>query len=532
MPAVQLGSRVHPRVLTILDQCMRQLVEDEGKIETNSTRLWPEDMCFSSHSCGGSSVQEVRSRIDDIQTLKDVEKGLKLLTQNLKAAITNACAAILPATQQFGFALLPDEVMLLVLKQLFESYTDPFFGAHEIIRTLSLVSGRFREMVLACTELWTYLDLDRCHADAVDLFINRSKGKPLFVTFRASPTKEQAILRALKHRHRWHYLNATFSDSFAESPIKLPALAFPAAKTLILNIDMEEVTPDILPIWIFPEARSLEVTTSFPPQYMFCYESLKSFSYKAYDQAFFDSSVVFMEKLTDFLRPAISLFVLHLDVSYVDDFDGFGSEPQVELPTVQIFSITNWIWGPESEFIEAFESDPMHEDNLARIIRTMKIPNARDISVSMTFIQKSSEDVFILSEWLSAAFPKSYGMRSVSNVTFKILDRPVARLSGRAMVQINGLFEHFQALQSLSLGTGNCNVMLTNSDALKAGLENLRSLQIKFNGKYYTSFLYALYLMSDYCKTLEEVEVRSRLDFEPDTFETIFPGVKVHRKRE
>ncbi|KAL5529930.1 hypothetical protein ACEPAF_6187 [Sanghuangporus sanghuang] len=531
MPAVQLGSQVHPRVLTILEQCMRRLVEDEGEIETNSTRLWPEDMCFTSQNCGESSLQEIRSRIDDIQTLKDVEKGLKLLTENLKAAITNSCAAILPATRQFGFALLPDEVILLVLKQLFDSYKDPFFGAHEIIRTLSLVSVRFREMVLVCTELWAYLDLDRCHADAVDLFINRSNGKPLFVTFRASPSKEQAILRALKHRDRWHYLNVTFSDSFDASPFKLPALAFPAAKTLILDIDIEDVIPGILPIWIFPKARSLEVVTSFPPQHMFCYESLKSFSYKTYEQAFFDSSAVFMEKLTDFLRPAISLFALHLDVSYVDDFGGFGSELQVELPTVQIFSITNWIWGPESEFIEAFESDPMHEDNLARIIRTMKIPNARDISVSMLFVQKSSEDVFILSEWLSAAFPKSHGMRSVSNVTFKILDPPVARLSERAVVQINGLFEHFQALQSLSLGTGHCNVMLTDSDALEAGLENLRSFQIKFNGEYRASFLDALYLMGDYCKILEEVEVQSRLNFEPRTFETIFPGVKVHRKR-
>ncbi|KAL5487582.1 hypothetical protein ACEPAI_5690 [Sanghuangporus weigelae] len=147
--------RVHPRALTVLKHCVRCLVQDEGKIETDSTRLWPKDMCFMSQSCDGVSLEKTRSRIDDIQTLKDVEKSLRLLTENLKATITNNCAAVLPATRQFGFALLLDEVLLLVLKQLLDSYENPFFGARMIIRTLSLVSTRFREMVLACTELWT-----------------------------------------------------------------------------------------------------------------------------------------------------------------------------------------------------------------------------------------------------------------------------------------------------------------------------------------------------------------------------------------
>ncbi|KAL5487581.1 hypothetical protein ACEPAI_5689 [Sanghuangporus weigelae] len=228
--------------------------------------------------------------------------------------------------------------------------------------------------------------------------------------------------------------------------------------------------------------------TDFQPQGMrFCYESLKSFSYQPYERTFPDSSVIFMETLINFLRPAISLSTLHLDVSYIDAFDGFDSELQAELPTVQVFSISNWRRGLEREFTQPFEPDPMREDSLARIIKAMKMPNARDISVSMVFIQ--TEGTFVLSEWLSAAFPDSYGMPFVSNVTFKILDLPVTMLSERTVVQVNGLFEHFQALESFSLDTGNCNVMLGDSDALETGLENLRSLQIKFNGEHYASFL-------------------------------------------
>ncbi|KAL5527849.1 hypothetical protein ACEPAG_6650 [Sanghuangporus baumii] len=319
----------------------------------DSTRLWPEDMRSMSHSCDWVSLEKIRSRIDDIQTLKDVEKSLRLLTENLKTVITSSCAAVLPATRQFGFALLPDE----------------------------------------------------------------------------------------------HHLNATFDYHFVECPFKFLLLTFPAAKTLVFDMAQPIHDPGIFPMWNFPEMRSLEARTDFQPQDMrFCYESLKSFSYQPYEQTFLDSSVMFMETLINFLRPAISLSTLHLDVSYIDAFDGFDSELQAELPAVQVFSISNWRRGLEWEFIEPFEPDPIREDSLARIIRAMKMRNARDISAPMVFNQ--TEGIFILSEWLSAAFPESYGMRSVSNVTFKILDLPVTGPCERAVVRISGLFESFQALES------------------------------------------------------------------------------------
>ena len=172
----------------------------------------PDCLCASLPSV---TTQSVQTRIDNIQCLKSLSKGLGVLKKNLDSFITCRRDGILPATYHRGFTMLSREIVVRIVKEMHAQYEDEFNGALAIIRDLSLVSRSLRNTVLQTPELWSYLDLDACELELLDLFLRRSGDQPLSVRFTYSAWTSPKILYTLPSHDRWCYL-------FARSPLGSP----------------------------------------------------------------------------------------------------------------------------------------------------------------------------------------------------------------------------------------------------------------------------------------------------------------------
>ena len=108
---------------------------------------------------------------------------------------------------------------------------------------------------------------------------------------------------------------------------------------------------------------------------------------------------VFFRNLTDFLRPAIRLTVLFLDVSNTPGFTSVDPFSQIELPSVHSFSISNWNANPRLDDARGVRS--LSSGDFIGVIKAIRLPNLRLLFIAHTFFEYSLS----LEQWLLDAFP-------------------------------------------------------------------------------------------------------------------------------
>ena len=251
------------------------------------------------------SLETLRSHLEDLNSLKSLSKCLRLLVDNLDAVIETRREALLPASRHVGLASLPNEVLLHIFRQFILLHKDVFDGARMLIRDISLVSKQFREMVLAFTEVWAYLDLAKLkEVEVLDMLISRAKNAPLSVRFEYYLSRDKVLLRALEFHNRWRHIYATFvfpvSIAFQDDDCWSVASprSFPAARTLEIIPSKSDIRAEGCPRWAFPQLEILEIAGGIPKPNGICCESLKQV------QFVFSGDDEFAEitELTDFLR--------------------------------------------------------------------------------------------------------------------------------------------------------------------------------------------------------------------------------------
>ncbi|KAL5487593.1 hypothetical protein ACEPAI_5701 [Sanghuangporus weigelae] len=457
------------------------------------------------------STGDLQTCIDDSQALKCVSRDLGHLKENLDAFIEKCCNEILPVARHHGFTSLANVITLLILKQVFASYKDAFQGARVIIRDLSMVSRTLRGIVLQFSEVWTYLDLNVCGAESLDLLLLRCGNRPLSVRFKYSAGTQKNILHALglPSRNRWTYLSADFSFEHLNRIEKPPAMSFPALKTLhayASDNDFHWLFPD----WTFPNAEIIEVEDNVLRPHHFSYESLKTFHYTS---QFGDVGIsrTFLRKLTDFLRPFASLSTLYLDISFVGDIDDPALFFEIELPNVKSFTISNWRSNPEQEYHE--EDNPLYIEEFTRIVSTMKIPNVQAICICYAF----SDDSICLEDLLFNASPPSHVSESLTCLSCNIQRFSFLGDDEHTIIYVGDFFRHFPTLQRLNVDTGDCDVaFLEDPEIDLRGLENLQSFRIKFDGESREQLYGLLESMSEKKAPLKEIDVLSTYNLDEE----------------
>ena len=461
--------------------------------------------------------------IDEIQTLKMLSKDLTRLKDSLDEFIDTRLKEVLPMTRHHGLASLPNEIILLVFKQLLGLYDDPFVGSRSIIYYLSLVSRRFRENVLAFADAWAHIDLDVCGPELFDLFLHRSGNKPLTVGFGSYREAEDNFRAALTFSDRWEHLYAGFPWYDGRSQ---PSLSFPTVKHLEIQGHPRIINPVL---WKFPNAEYVTLKREIPNSMSYRSESLKSLSYIALFGPMehsitpvFDKE--FLTTLTDFLRPAISLRELHLDVV----FSGWSSSAiynslKVELPNVKIFSISNWtardelplyptpdsLWGPVVDY--------MHT-----LIRSIHLPNVDDFRVALSF----KGDVFH-SDFLFSDRIKRSTIESATSFTFKIRNKDSGQ---RLTLDVQEFFHHFPNLRNLALDATELNCELAFPGYLEDELRKLESLEIKARDE----MVHVYRILSEMVKRgapLKKVNIHSPFAFDMKKLREIVPGAQIHTLR-
>ncbi|KAL5527839.1 hypothetical protein ACEPAG_6640 [Sanghuangporus baumii] len=512
---------IHPKTARILERCLLKLVKADGKIEA---RLWSDPM-YDVGRCKHSelSVGDLQTCIDDIQILKSVSRDLGHLNKNLDAFIEKCCNEILPIARRHGFTSLPNEIIVLILKQVFTSYKDAFQGARVIIRDLSLVSRTLRGIVLQFSEVWTYLDLDVCEAESLDLLLRRCGNRPLSVRFKYSAGTQKNILHALglPSRNRWTYLSADFSFEHLNRIEEPPEISFPAVRTLhayASDNDFHWIFPD----WTFPNAEIIEVEDNVLRPHHFNYESVKTFRYIS-QLGDVGISRTFLRKLTDFLRPFVFLSTLYLDISFVGDIDDPALFFEIELPNVKSFTISNWRSDPEQEYHE--EDNPLYIEEFTRIVSTMKTPNVQAICVCYAF----SDDSICVEGLLFNAFPPSHVAESLTCLTFNIRRFSFVGGDEHTIIYVGDFFRHFPTLQRLSVDTGDCDVgFLEDPEIDLRGLENLQSFRIKFDGGSREQLYGLLESMREKKPLLKEIDVLSTYNLDEEKIRQMFPAAHIH----
>ncbi|KAL5487545.1 hypothetical protein ACEPAI_5653 [Sanghuangporus weigelae] len=498
MPSTNSGEFCfHPRALVVLEQCVRKLINDGGCIGKDPAKLWSEVMFTSPSSGAESSSENTRTRVDEIQALKNLSKNMDRLKKSLDMFIEDRCEEILPATRHHGLVSLPNEILLHVFEQLLGLHDDQFYGSRMIIRDMSLVSKHFRENVLAFADVWTYLDLDDCGNEALSLFLQHSQNR---------------LLNSL-----FIYLDVGNPERLS----LLPSLSFPAVKTLIIHGRNQRPYPWVSSSWTFPCAEDVTLRGTIPDPEAFRYDSLKTLTY-------FVPPYLEHHQLFNFLRPAISLYALYLDLRFDSD-DMSNSSFAVELPNVRIFSISNW----ESNFVPDYSDsdegpwDGRH-DYFTTIASAIKLPNVQDIRVELAFFEGGSSS-FGVKRWLQLAFPGLWRSRSVTSLTFAI-----KQLEDKIdAVTFGEFFQYFPNLQSLALDIRYHDgvVKLCGHWGLESDtLEHLESLQMKLGniaeGK---KKIYGMLRdIVELGAPLRKVDIRSPYTLSTRALEEIVPGADIH----
>ncbi|KAL5487544.1 hypothetical protein ACEPAI_5652 [Sanghuangporus weigelae] len=266
----------HPKALATLEQCVRRLTDDGGSTGMNPATLWSDAALNKASSGAESSLENTRTRVDEIQALKNLSKNMDRLKENLDMFIESRWEEILLATRHHGLASLPNEILLHVFEQLLDLYGNPFSGSRMIIRDMSLVSKHFRENVLAFTEVWTYLDLDICGNEALSLFLQHSRNRLFNLNFGCSAGTVEIVRRALQSSDRWQSLSIYLDVGNSEHLSLLPSLSFPAVKTLIIHGNSERSYPWVSSGWTFPCAKDVTLRGTIPDPEAFRYDSLKT----------------------------------------------------------------------------------------------------------------------------------------------------------------------------------------------------------------------------------------------------------------
>lgn len=471
------------------------------------------------------SRETLQVHLNDLRSLKRLSKITHSLADLLDGIIKIRRSVILPISRHLGLASLPSEIFLCIFSQFIGLFEDVFEGTRVLIRDLSLVSRHFRQMVIKCQEAWTYLDLNRLHSvENLDVCMSRAKGGPLSVRYRHFAAYEPILLQALTFHDRWRHAEVAFPfgvhDSFLEENQSDWSLAsqitFPMTRSLELMIYMDNFRDKRCPRWTFPALEAIKLTAGFPQPGVVCYDSLREVTFIWLN----DGEVAGLADLGNFLRPATALHTLRLGAGFLLARPEEEEEVTlVELPSVKVFCISNW--GPEDS-----KETPIPSDDFARIVNTFVMPNVEDITVSISFGERS----FDVERFLHTAFPRVRHKHPVHNLAFNAWHMPRNKKSKSSVViHIHEFFDGFPRLQRFELDSGTCEIDFSPNARPDGWMEQLRLLEITYDGSDIDKFCRSLKRIARAGKLLKDVEIDTKYSLDIQNLKEILPNANIRQ---
>lgn len=177
------------------------------------------------------------------------------------------------------FQTLPDEALATVFEMLYKNHSDDTYRL-EFVKSLSLVSRRFRRIVLHLPLMWSIISSTHLHINKAKLFVSRTVTPIISLSLRGAmswrPTESDKV-RVLNY----YKLAASISSrirtmdiyiSSSESPylqqiqqicsdISLPSLL---ELSLVCDVEVSRDCRDIWRGWNMPSLKKLEVTGILP----------------------------------------------------------------------------------------------------------------------------------------------------------------------------------------------------------------------------------------------------------------------------
>ncbi|KLO10208.1 hypothetical protein SCHPADRAFT_943031 [Schizopora paradoxa] len=147
-----------------------KLFEDEASGSESSSFQWP----FSKTSYTDSYIdddvyEELRA---SIRVAEAADELLRWMSASAGVAVANLKGKFNDITNQRRFQALPDEVIALVLEMAYKSHTS-YRGQIKTVKRLSLVSRRFRNIVIGSPIFWSNIQSSILPVNRAKLFASR-----------------------------------------------------------------------------------------------------------------------------------------------------------------------------------------------------------------------------------------------------------------------------------------------------------------------------------------------------------------------
>ena len=441
---------------------------------------------------------------------------LNVASRSLLSLATNLLGPVRRGPQA-SIATISNEIFFEIFdKMLPHSKERAVIEAASMIRSLSSVCRRFREMVLAFPRVWAVMNLGWLSEDDFERHLVLSKNMPLHIEFDYTDSMEHVLLRALEHKDRWAYLACSFEFGewgFLDSS---QPMVFPSLRTLRAYVGCQDINPrcdEFFSAWRFPKVEDLALRHHVPKQGAFDLSSLTSFKYTP-ERGVYHRGHTFPASLTCFLRPASSLRSLELDLTQLSGQTTGDGAPPLVLPSLSQLTITNsnqW----QRYALQRLSARPPPWRNIASIIGVLRTPNVQKLTLSVTVLQDAHINII---EWLQMAFHPSDDLKRMTQFEFKFqvwcnaLDEEEEgqRL---AEIPVYDLFWLFPQLRDLSIGHKGCFYSFWNTHNVR--LERLRSLRLRnwFSPQRDLSHMISN-LRYDGATALEEIRIHSQQKIE------------------
>ncbi|KLO06205.1 hypothetical protein SCHPADRAFT_1002468 [Schizopora paradoxa] len=251
--------------------------------ETQATSSFP--WTFSGYN--GIPVEEIN--YDELRAhlrvAKSVEDLLRQMLASASSAVTDLSCKFDEMAIQRSFQALPDEILAIVFEMLYKSHSEN--DKLRSVNHLSLVSHRFRRIVIGLPVLWSNICSRSLHINKAKLVSSRATTPTISLSILGAVTwnpKESEDVRVLNYyklavsiSSRIRILNIYISSSDLSQLQKIreicSSISLPSVIELILgcDTDVSRVFQDICRDWNMPALKKLdldEILPQLPPDVM------------------------------------------------------------------------------------------------------------------------------------------------------------------------------------------------------------------------------------------------------------------------
>ncbi|KAL5527953.1 hypothetical protein ACEPAG_6754 [Sanghuangporus baumii] len=336
---------------------------------------------------------------------------------------------------------LPDEILSYIINLVCEDARERSIwvsgrnGVERVVKTkLSLVSRRFRNVIVNTASLWAHIDNRYCLAAGFDEWIERSKGLPLtlFIDFgvESDGERQNILSRIMPIKDRCQCLRARVDAKDAK---EVPVAEFSAAESLELFFSgcSRSDWSRVFKKWTFPNVTSLRINEALPPPGIFPNVTTCTLFY---DPGSLGVDNFSYERLLQMLTSMPQL--RHLTVK----FGGDDIPLPIDLVPVTLASVSTITLGDKLGIHKSRVSP-----RLGRILASLTLPNVKDIHLRIIFTMSDAP----LLAWAHSITPVSETLREVTSLT---VEDSFGR-SGLTRNTMYTLFALFRNIRRLELMT-------------------------------------------------------------------------------